>query len=83
MEVNDKRKLRAADFITAICLIVFSIIILKFASDMPIRDTYAGVESKFYVSPALFPILISGILIILAIVLLLKSIKDGGMKYLL
>jgi len=44
------------------------------------KDTFGGVQNVWYVSPALFPIFISIGIIILGIVLLINSIKEGGAK---
>jgi hypothetical protein len=71
-------KLRRADFISSIVLIVFGIWILFHAFHMPMRESYGGVKSVWYVSPALLPIFIGAAVIVLGIVLMVNSIKTGG-----
>jgi hypothetical protein len=71
-------KLRKADFITSILLILFGIWVIVQASGMPMVDSYGGVKSVWYVSPAFLPFIIGGAIVILGIVLLVNSIKTGG-----
>ena len=74
----EKTKLRRADFITSIILILFGIWILYHAFHMPMKESYGGVKSVWYVSPALLPIFIGVAIIALGIVLMVHSIKTGG-----
>ncbi len=77
----EKKPLRRADFITSIILILFAIWMLATTvTTFPMKDTFGGVQNVWYVSPALFPIVISIGIIILGIVLLINSIKEGGAK---
>lgn len=78
-----EQELRRADFITSIILILFAIWVLIEAFGMPLEGSYAGVESVWYVSPALFPIIVGVALIVLGVVLLLNSIRTGGAQYFL
>jgi len=71
-------KLRRADFITSIILILFGLWILFHAFQMPMRESYGGVKSVWYVSPALLPIFIGAAVIVLGIVLMVHAIKTGG-----
>ncbi len=71
-------KLRKADFITSIILVLFGGWVLLEAFQMPMRDTYGGVKNVWYVSPAFLPIIIGVAIIILGIVLLVNSIRTGG-----
>ncbi len=76
----DKSKLRGADFITSIGLIVFGIWVLFQTFQMPMKDTYGGVINVWYVSPALFPLFIGTGIILLAINILIHSLKTGGLQ---
>lgn len=71
-------KLRKADFITSIVLILFGLWVVLEASGMPMRESYGGVRNVWYVSPALLPFVIGGAIIILGVVLLVNSIRTGG-----
>jgi hypothetical protein len=71
-------KLRRADFITSVILILFGGWILFHAFHMPMRESYGGVKSVWYVSPALLPIFIGAAVIVLGIVLMVHAVKTGG-----
>jgi hypothetical protein len=75
----EKKPLRKADFITSLILILFAIwVAVRTITTFPMKDTYAGVQNVWYVSPALFPLLISTGLFVLGIVLLIHSIRTQG-----
>ncbi|MCX7786904.1 MAG: hypothetical protein N2442_04300 [Spirochaetes bacterium] len=76
----DKTKLRGADFITSIGLMLFGVWILFQTFKMPMKDTYGGVINVWYVSPALFPLFIGTGIILLAINILIHAIKNGGFQ---
>lgn len=76
------KRLRCADFITSILLILFGIWMLFETVKMPMRDTFGGVTNVWYVSPALFPFFISVSVMVLGSVLLIRSVVDGGARYL-
>lgn len=81
--MEGKEKLRKYDFVTSIILIIVGIYELILTSKMPMRDTYSGVESTWYVSPALFPLFIGIGLILLSIMLMVNSITSGGLSCLI
>lgn len=74
----ETKKLRQADFITSILLILFGTWVLFEAFQMPMKGTYGGVKNAWYVSPALLPLIIGGSVFLLGIVLLLTAIRSGG-----
>ncbi|MDA3956085.1 tripartite tricarboxylate transporter TctB family protein [Oceanispirochaeta sp.] len=74
----EEQKLRQYDFLTAAFLILFGIWELFETFKMPMTDSYGGVETVWYVSPALFPLFIGAALILLGFILLRNSIKTGG-----
>jgi len=78
-----KKELRRADFITSVLLLLFSVWIIMETLKMPMKDTFGGVQNVWYVSPALFPLIISILIMVLGGVLLIHSIKTGGAKYFL
>lgn len=73
-----KEQLRKADFLTSILLLLFGLWVLVQAFHMPMRDTYGGVTNVWYVSPALFPLIVGTSLVLLSVTLLVHSIKTGG-----
>ena len=77
----ENKELRRADFITSVILMLFGLWILSQALQMPLKDTYGGVRSVWYVSPALLPLFLSGIIFLFGIILLIHSIKTGGSSY--
>jgi len=78
-----KKELRKADFITSVLLLLFSAWIIIETLKMPMKDTFGGVQNVWYVSPALFPLIISIFIMVLGTVLLIHSINSGGAKYFL
>jgi hypothetical protein len=73
-----KEKLRHADVVTSVLLILLCVAVLIGASQMPLRGTYGGVVNVWYVSPAALPFIIAGGLIIMSIALLRRAIREGG-----
>lgn len=77
----ENTKLRRADFITSIILILFGLwMLITTVTTFPMKDSWGGVQNVWYVSPALFPLFTSLAIILLGIVLLLNAIKAGGAK---
>ena len=77
----DKTELRKKDFITSLILIAFGIFMILYTlTKVPMKDSYGGVMNVWFVSPGLFPLGIGIFIIILAIVLCNRAIKDGGAK---
>jgi len=75
-----EEKLRKADIVTAICLILLGLAVLYGASQMPMKGTYGGVTNVWYVSPAVLPILIGTLIIVFSIGVLIRAVKRGGHK---
>ncbi len=69
MENNRKMK----DFLSSIVLLALSFFVL-FES----WRIYQKAGKLLYLSPALIPLMLGGILLLLSLVLLLESLKDGG-----
>ena len=70
--------LRKADFWSSLVLIAVSVAMLLQTLTFPLRGTYAGVRNAWYVSPALFPLIVSAMLILLGLGLLARSVRAGG-----
>jgi hypothetical protein len=83
MEKNDNNKhMRGADIVIGIIFLILGILILIGSFQMPLKDSYGGVESVWYVSPALLPIIIGVVMIMLATTITLYGIKQGGLEIL-
>jgi len=76
----DKTKLRGADIITSILFFLLGIWIISGALKMPLRESYAGVNSVWYVSPALLPLIIGSAIILLSISIFLHALRNGGLE---
>ncbi|WP_168203431.1 tripartite tricarboxylate transporter TctB family protein [Oceanispirochaeta crateris] len=74
----EEKKLRQYDFITSIILLLFGLWELTEAFKMPMKESYGGVQSTWYVSPALLPLFIGGGILFLGMILLINSVKTGG-----
>lgn len=78
--MEDKAGLRTRDFWTSLFLIAVSILFLRQTSSLPFYEAKAaGVDSaQWFNSAAIVPFGIFGMLLLLALVLLGISIRDGG-----
>jgi len=61
----DKEKLRKADFFSGIVMLLLGAWIASQAFKMPMKDSWGGVQNVWYVSPALFPLFVGCVIIIL------------------
>jgi len=50
------------------------------ASEMPMKDSWGGVQNVWYVSPALFPLFVGGVIMLLGAMLTRTALKLAGMK---
>lgn len=76
-------KLRKADVFSGTAILLLGLFIISQAMQMPMKDSYAGVQNVWYVSPALFPLLIGSMLALLGLLLLktaLKAVGFNGLK---
>jgi hypothetical protein len=73
-----KEKLRHADVVTAVLLMLLSLAVMIGAGQMPLRGTYGGVVNVWYVSPAALPFVIGMGLFLMALHLLRFAIDEGG-----
>ena len=73
-----KEKLRKADIIASVCFIGLGASVIAGGLRMPIGGSYGGVENAWYVSPAVLPLLLGTLLIVCALSVLARAIKEGG-----
>jgi len=84
--MNDKRAVgsllakRRADLWTSLVLLVLAAAMLGGALQFPLEGTYAGVRNAWYVSPALFPLIVGTAIAILAAALLLTAVRAGAWR---
>jgi len=74
----DKEKLRKADFFSGIIILIFGAWIVGQAFKMPMKDSWGGVQNVWFVSPALFPLLVGFVIIILGAILTRTAWKTVG-----
>lgn len=73
-----KDKLRKADFITGLLIALLGLWVVSGALKMPMKESYGGVQNVWYVSPALFPLVIGSVLIILGSILMTIAVRTIG-----
>jgi hypothetical protein len=78
--MGEPLRMRRADFWTSLVLFGLALGMIRSALTMPLRESFAGVQNVWYVSPALFPLLIAGGLLLLATALLRNAIRTGGAR---
>ena len=74
----DKDKLRKADVFSGTLIVLLGFVIISQALKMPMKDSYAGVQNVWYVSPALFPMLVGAMITLLGLLLVRTAIKSVG-----
>ena len=76
----DKEKLRKVDAYSGIIIFLFGAWIVWQASKMPMKDSWGGVQNVWFVSPALFPLFVGGMIMLLGLLLFRTALKTIGMK---
>lgn len=75
----DKQTLRKADIFTSFLIVLFGAWVIYQATGMPMKDSYGGVQNVWYVSPALFPLFVGTMLVVIGAVLFLVALKQAGL----
>jgi hypothetical protein len=70
--------LRKADFFSSLPIILFGLFVCSQAFRMPMKDSWGGVQNVWYVSPALFPLIIGTVLVALGLLLLSTVVRQLG-----
>ena len=78
----DKNKLRGSDLITGGIFAALGVLIIILALQMPLTDSFGGVQSQWYVSPALLPLIIGACMILISIAIIVHALKNGGFQQL-
>lgn len=71
-------KLRKADVFSGTVILSLGLFIIYQAFQMPMKDSYAGVQNVWYVSPALFPLLVGSMLALLGLLLVKTAVSAVG-----
>ena len=72
-------KLRKADIFSGCAIGLLGLWIIYQAIKMPMKDSWGGVQNVWYVSPALFPLLVGGIIVLLGISLTIQAVRSIGL----
>jgi hypothetical protein len=76
----DKEKLRKADIFSGGIIMLFGLWIVSQALQMPMKDSYGGVQNVWYVSPALLPLFVGAIIALLGGLLIRTALKTVGLR---
>lgn len=71
-------KLRKADVFSGAAVILLGLFVIYQALQMPMKDSYGGVQNVWYVSPALFPLLVGTMLVLLGTLLMRTALRRIG-----
>ena len=71
-------KLRKADIFSGAIISLFGLWIISQALKMPMKDSWGGVQNVWFVSPALFPLFVGGVIVLLGIGLVVHALKIVG-----
>lgn len=76
----DKDKLRKTDIYSGAAIFLFGLWIILQAIKMPMKDSWGGVQNVWYVSPAIFPLLVGCMIMLLGGLLCRTALKMVGFK---
>lgn len=76
----EKDKLRKADAYSGAVIFLFGLWIVLQALKMPMKDSWGGVQNVWYVSPALFPLFVGSMIMLLGALLTRTALKRVGVK---
>ncbi len=74
----EKDKLRKADIFSGGLIFLFGLWIVSQGLKMPMKDSWGGVQNVWFVSPALFPLLVGGMIALLGALLVRTALKEVG-----
>jgi len=76
----EKEKLRKADVYSGAVIGLFGLWIILQALKMPMKDSWGGVQNVWYVSPAIFPLFVGCMIMLLGGLLCRSALKTVGRK---
>ena len=74
----DRNRLRRTDFWTGLGLAAFAVAMLAVTSGFPMSGSYGGVHNVWFVSPALFPLIVGLGILLLSLVLVANAMRELG-----
>ena len=74
----ETEKLRKADIFSGVIISLFGLWIISQAMKMPMKDSWGGVQNVWFVSPALFPLFVGGVIVLLGMGLTVHALKIVG-----
>lgn len=74
----ETEKLRKADIFSGTIISLFGLWVVGQALQMPMKDSWGGVQNVWFVSPALFPLFVGGIITLLGVALVVNALKTVG-----
>ena len=76
----EREKLRKADIFSGSIIVLFGLWIVLQAIKMPMKGSWGGVQNVWFVSPALFPLFVGIMIMLLGALLVRTAIKQVGFK---
>ncbi len=76
----EKDKLRKADVFSGFAIFLFGAWIVRQATKMPMKDSWGGVQNVWFVSPAIFPLFIGAMIMLMGLLLSRTALKTIGIK---
>lgn len=76
----EKDKLRKADIFSGSIIFLFGLWVVLQAIKMPMKGSWGGVQNVWFVSPALFPLLVGSIIMLLGALLTRTAFKEVGFQ---
>jgi hypothetical protein len=73
-------KLRKADIFSGLIISLFGLWVVGQALKMPMKDSWGGVQNVWFVSPALFPLFVGAMIVLLGVALTINALKTVGSK---
>lgn len=70
--------LRKADLFSGTLIMLLGLFVVSQATEMPMKDSWGGVQNVWFVSPALFPLFVGSILGLLGFILICIAFKSTG-----
>lgn len=76
----DKDTLRRSDLFSGALILLLGLFVISQAVQMPMKDSWGGVQNVWFVSPALFPLFVGTMLAFLGTVLIIIGYKSVGLQ---
>lgn len=76
----EKDKLRKADGFSGGIIVLFGLWVISQALKMPMKGSWGGVQNVWFVSPALFPLFVGAMILLLGVLLIRNAVKTVGLK---